>query len=420
MDKESISYNDDYEVLDIEDTNSYDKINVIDNNMKKLYKNRFRLILGSVLLLLFIIFIIVFVFKRIPKLLHDYDIFVEAPETIYMGESATINVESIGNDKTKEKNNYFELNNDYLFYVLDHRLTGNKVSNTIVPISEGTGGIDIFSSLKDVDEIRDDYFKAERVNITVCPSFNSDLLMSPQLSVVKGTYYQLNTDFGLGECSKDIIYKSNNNSIMTVTDSGLIKGIKPGKTELVISKTDKTFIVPVTVTDNRVKVTAIDVDHSKLQLMPGENFRLNINQLPSNSTSINVKCISSDNKVAIVTDSGLISAKAPGVANITISYGNIKKTVSVVVNDVGMKQTPATSIYTDKEQISLKKGDSYKIYTLVEPDSAINRLNKWDSSNYNIVVTDYNGVIYAKNTGTAHITVKNGKVLKTIKVIVNE
>lgn len=420
MIKNSDTYNDELDITDIDDTNSYKKLNIAYENKRTISNEKIRFIIMTSLLILFAVTFIGYTFVEMPKLIHEYSSSIDSENIVYMGESLKIDIHNTRDGKNQKLFNYIEPTNEYLFYVLKNNLSGSNVSTHIVPIMEGEGALEVFSNLSSTKNKKEDAVTSERTNITVCPSFNSDLLISSQLSVVKGTTYQLNADFGLGNCSTDIIYKSNNNKIMTVSDSGLVKGINTGKTELVVSKFDKTFIVPITITDSKKPVTDLNIDHSKVQLMPGERFRLNINQLPSNSTSINVVCLSSNNEVATVTNSGLITGISPGEAAITVSYGNIKKTVTVVVNDVGLKQKPASDISVKKENLTIKKDSSYKIFTLVTPDEAINSLNNWSSADDNIAVVDYNGVIYAKNVGTTQITVKNGNIIKVIKVNVIE
>ena len=420
MKRNNDMYYDESNIIDIDNTNSYKRISMTNKEKKDISLKKIRLIIIAVLLILFAFAFIIFVTLEMPRLLHEYEMSVDSSNLVYIGESLKMNIHNTKNSKSKEMTNYIEPINQYLFYTLDKKLTGSNTSTTLVPISEGIGGVEVFSAYANSKSIKNKIILSKHINIAVCPSFNTDLLISPTISVVKGDTYQLTKDFGLGDCSKDIIYKSNNNKIMTISESGLIRGINTGKTELVISKFDKTLTVPVIVTNKRVNITSISIDHDKVQLMPGEKFRLNINQLPSTSTSVNIKCTSSNAKIATITNEGLIEAINPGMTTITASYGNIKKTISVIVNDVGLKQKKAVSLTVDKEELSLKKGTSYKVFTLVTPDEAINKLNKWDSSDYNIAAVDYNGVIYANNKGSANITVKNGKVSKTIKVIVTE
>lgn len=420
MKRNNDMYYDESNIIDIDNTNSYKRISMTNKEKKDISLKKIRLIIIAALLILFAFAFIIFVTLEMPRLLHEYEMSVDSSNLVYIGESLKMNIHNTKNSKSKEMTNYIEPINQYLFYTLDKKLTGSNTSTTLVPISEGIGGVEVFSAYANSKSIKNKIILSKHINIAVCPSFNTDLLISPTISVVKGDTYQLTKDFGLGDCSKDIIYKSNNNKIMTVDDNGLIKGINPGKTELVISKFDKTFTVSVTVTNKRIDIKSLSVDHDKVQLMPGGKFRLNINQLPSNSTSINTKCISSNANVATVTNEGLIEAVSPGIATITTSYGDIKKNVSVIVDDIGLKQKKASDITIDKETLNLKKGTSHKVYTLVAPDEAINSLSIWNSSNEDVAIVDHNGVIYAKNVGNANITVKNGDIIKTIKLTITK
>lgn len=404
----------------IDDTNSYRKLTIVSTNDSKTLNKKIRLIIIAMLLAFFAIALIVFASFEIPMMLHEYSIQTNEPNIVYMGEAITLNVENKIDDQNFKMASIIESTNDLVLYTLNKKGIGSKIETTIVPGQEGVGNIEIYSSYIKSKDIKKYALAKEKVSITVCPAFNLDLLTSSNISIIKGIKHPINIDFGEDECKSDIIYKSSNERIATVDTDGNITGINPGRTELIISKMGKKLSVPVVVTSKRINVNDIVVNYPKLQLMPGDSFRLNAKQVPNNSTSININYTSRNTEIATVSNSGLIKALKPGTTIINVSYGKIKKEVLVIVNDVGLKQSEATNIEVDKENVVLKKGTSHKIITRVTPDSAINRLNKWDSSNYKVAVVDYNGVVYANEVGTADITVKNGSISKTIKVIVTQ
>ena len=363
-------------------------------------------------------FLFVFLFGN-NRVISNYELSVDTSNVVYMGESANLSVVNNGKGNLERINTFFDLKNEYTFFVLNDRAVGSKVTNTIVPIQEGVGGIEIFSTYKNLNDVSKAVAK-EDLNITVCPKFDSSLLLSNVLSVTKGSTYNLDIEFGEGACSNNIEYKSSDVNTMIVSDDGVIKGINIGTTELIVSNGEKSFSVPVTVTNNKMNATSLDVNYSKLQLMSGDKVRLDVNQMPAKSTSINIKCSSSDTKIATVTDGGLIEAKAPGVATISIVSGKLQKNVLVVVNDIGLDQEPAVNIALNKNVVALKKGESQRLFSVVEPDGAINRISDWSSSNTDVAVVDENGVVYAVGMGITVVTVSNGNVSKTIKVIVYE
>lgn len=405
---------------DIEDTNSYKKLTLIETKNEGILSKKSRLIIVAMLLAFFAVSLIVFASFEMPNMLHDYTIETNEPNIVYMGESTVLNIENKADGKSLKMKTIIETTNDSILYPLTTEKTGSKISTILVPGQEGTSNIDIFSSYKNSKNVKKKALVNEKVNITVCPAFNIDLLTSSTISIIKGTKHSVNIDFGEEACATDIIYKSNNQKIASVDSEGTITGINPGKTELLISKMGKQFSVPVIVTTSRVNMSLISIDQTKVQLMPGDSFRLHAKQMPSNSTSIKLNYSSTNTEVATVSNSGLIYAINPGSTVINVSSGKIKTSVLVIVNDVGLKQDEASGIAVDKESIILRKGNSHNIVTTVTPDSAINRLNKWESSDNKVAIVDYNGVVYANEIGTAEITVTNGSISKVIKVTVTQ
>ena len=115
-----------------------------------------------------------------------------------------------------------------------------------VPIEEGETTIEVNSTLDNRK------MASEKKKIAVCPAFTSDLVLGKRISVVKDATYELNINFGEGECSKDIYYESSNDEIMTVSSEGEIKGIKAGSAILTVRKGTRMFSVPVYVTNEFV------------------------------------------------------------------------------------------------------------------------------------------------------------------------
>lgn len=410
------------EDLNIEDTHSYDKLMLTDSEKKAIFNKKIRLIICAVMLILSALSIIVFSSEELPKMMHKHTIEVTNADLnlVYIGESLDINITNRNNGRLEKLKTIFNTDNDYLFYILNKGQVGSSISTTIVPIQEGSSSIDVYSAKPNTKNVIKNALAEKRIGITVCPKFDISLFPFTTLSIVKGTNYKISADYGIDECSKDIIYKSNNEKIITVDETGLIKSLNEGSTELVVSKMGKTFNIPVVVTNSRIKPTSISTKDSKIQLIPGDIFRIDAKQLPDKSTLTDIKYTSSNPDVASVSKFGVIEASIPGTTIITIELGTMKKNIEVVVNDPGLKQDKATNIETDNMLINIKKGESKRIITKVTPDSAINRLNKWDSSDYDIVVVDYNGVIYGKKQGKAQITITNGKVEKKVDVIVTE
>lgn len=111
----------------------------------------------------------------------------------------------------------------------------------------------------------------------------------------------------------------------------------------------------------------------------------------------------SDNKnIAEVDKDGNITAKSPGTVTITAKAvdGGYTSTCKVVV------KRAVQSIKLDKGEIKLLSNrDKINLIATIFPKDASNKNVKWSSSNPSIAEVDGNGLVTAKNPGTAVITV---------------
>lgn len=125
--------------------------------------------------------------------------------------------------------------------------------------------------------------------------------------------------------NKALTWVSSNTSIVTVTD-GVVVGVAPGSTEVIVKSGNLTDKCQVTVV---ISATSVSLDQTELTLAPGETATLNATVLPEDSTD-KVEWSSSDEAIATVKD-GEVTAVAEGDAMITAKAGDKSATCSVKV-----------------------------------------------------------------------------------------
>jgi uncharacterized protein YjdB len=129
---------------------------------------------------------------------------------------------------------------------------------------------------------------------------------------------------------------------------------------------------------------------------------------------------SSDESVATVDETGLVTAHKVGTATITVATTD----GSNLTANCALTVTPQVveSIELSQTQLVLNIGDEYTLEAVILPDNATDKSVVWASSDSAIViVTD--GVITALAAGTATITVTavdDSKVQATCEVEVKE
>ena len=157
------------------------------------------------------------------------------------------------------------------------------------------------------------------------------------------------------------------------------------------------------------------LDKTSLIIGVNEVYALKAEILPENTTDKTVKWTSSDDKVAVVSQSGKVTGKSAGTATITAKTANGKTTTCKVT----VKPAP-DKITLEKTDLWLGVGESFKLLTHVTSGTASNK-RTFTSSDSSICEVSANGTVTGKKIGTATITVKtyNGKKA-TCKVTVKQ
>lgn len=203
---------------------------------------------------------------------------------------------------------------------------------------------------------------------------------------------------------KTITWTSSDKSIATVSNKGVVTGVKVSKDPIIITATTsngKSAECYVTVTE---PVTGIKISPKKKTIYVGKTFTIKKTLYPFGNDSINrnVTWKSSNTKVATVNKSGKVTPKAGGKCTITCTSedgGYVAKCVVTVKEKV-------TAIKLNKTKLSLTVGSSYQLKASVLRKTATNRKISWSTSNSSIVSVDSKGKLKARKTGKATITCK--------------
>lgn len=132
--------------------------------------------------------------------------------------------------------------------------------------------------------------------------------------------------------NKSLTWKSSDNSIATVSSSGVVKAIKDGTVSITaISSNGKSDTLNITVNKPKINVTELNLDESDITLETGNENRIIANVLPYNATDKTIKWTSSNNEVARVEDGKIKALKAGEVTITAQTSSGIIKTCHVKV-----------------------------------------------------------------------------------------
>ena len=196
-------------------------------------------------------------------------------------------------------------------------------------------------------------------------AFEPELSTNP-ISLAKDETYQLKAKAKPDNATnKRLAYTSDNQTIASIDDKGLITAKAVGNAHITITAVDNTSILKtlqLTVTAATIPVQSIVFDPAPpkepIELVVGDNYRLYPKAMPNDATNQELSVTSSDESIAWPNEDGnrYIKAKKAGSATITItSVGTptVKRDVQVVI-----KNPPEISIETPFVQHESTEGDA--------------------------------------------------------------
>ena len=114
--------------------------------------------------------------------------------------------------------------------------------------------------------------------------------------------------------NQKVTWSSSKTSVATVSSAGLVIAKSAGTAAITAKTVDGGYTATcfVTVTKESIPVAGISIYPTTLSLSEGEIFQLTATVLPADATNKNVTWSSSKNDIAMVSSTGLITAKSPG------------------------------------------------------------------------------------------------------------
>lgn len=149
--------------------------------------------------------------------------------------------------------------------------------------------------------------------------------------------------------NKSVSWYSENEEIAKVFRNGVVNGVKAGKTTISAKTNDgSNKIASCSVTVVAVSVDSITLSHKAKTLDPGGVTVIGATVCPCNASDKTIIWSSSNTDVAIVSDTGLINAKAEGTAIISAQSidGNAIDTCIITVDS---REKVTVEMDTDKE-----------------------------------------------------------------------
>ena len=221
--------------------------------------------------------------------------------------------------------------------------------------------------------------------------------------------------------NKNVHFTSDNDAVAAVDDNGLVTALSSGEAVITVITEDgkKTAKCKITVEKEIIQLKTITITNAPAELEKGAKVQLGIKYIPDNTTqSKSVEWKSSDTSVAVVSSTGLVTAKKTGTVTITaVSKESLKSsavTIKVLSHITDVTVTgPSGTLYTDTK---------YKFTAKITPDDTTdNKTVIWSVSDSNIAQIATDGTLSFKKAGTVDViaTVKatsSNTVIKKLTV----
>lgn len=140
----------------------------------------------------------------------------------------------------------------------------------------------------------------------------------------------------------EVSWSTSDASVATVSETGLVTGVKAGTAQITVTTVDGGFTDTVTVTVKDVPVSSVSISQGDAASVVRDNtLQLTAVVGPENATNKAVTWSSSVPSVATVDQNGLVKALSRGVTTITVTTvdgshtASITITVTVPITDIG-------------------------------------------------------------------------------------
>ena len=226
-------------------------------------------------------------------------------------------------------------------------------------------------------------------------------LEADTISLVEGQKVKLNVFIADAQNFKNFVWQSSNENIASVDENGAISAVAEGSAIITIKNSGSIQYAVQCVVNVTPKTLSIEIEEDEIEMLYGDERQITAYVTPENATNV-FSWISENENVATVDQTGLITAVGVGIAIIKVvstDGTNLSDSCKIKVSPILV-----SSITISKDDVLLKKGESFSLEVAVTPDNANDKSVIWKSLDENIVTVD-SGIITGVGIGQTKVVV---------------
>lgn len=213
-----------------------------------------------------------------------------------------------------------------------------------------------------------------------------------------------------GASNKAVTWKNLNPDIVTFDSStGTIIALAVGTAKITATTVDGSYTAECTVSvyDKADMVTSVTLDKSNINIDIGKTAVLKASVLPETVSNKSIKWTTANDKIATVSNSGVVTGVSEGTTQIYATSENNSACYAICNVTVSKPYIAVTGIELDKNVFSdafeVDIGKNLVFSPTIKPSNATNQNVLWTSSD-NSVATVNDGIVTGVSEGTVSVT----------------
>lgn len=216
--------------------------------------------------------------------------------------------------------------------------------------------------------------------------------------------------------NKNVVWSSTNDTIVTVTQGGVVTFVGEGSASVVATSVDdptKSAQCTYTISIPIVPVTSVSLNKSAGVGIPGGSETLVATVLPDNASNKNVVWSSTDDTKVSVTQTGLVTLIAVGTASVIATSEADPTKSAQCTYTVNEPVISVTGVTLNKTSATVTNGDSDTLIATISPANATNQGVVWSTNKDTVATVTQSGLVNFVGVGEAIITVTTDDGAKT-------